>query len=176
MAKKSSKASRRKDRTIQDDDPGKIVGIACDHGGFELKQELMEKLCAAGCEVVDFGDKQSKPDDDYPDFVTPLARAVAAGEVERGVAICGSGVGACVAANKIPGARACLIHDHFSAHQGVEDDNLNILCLGGRVVGPSLAWELVQTFLAARFSGAERHCRRLAKVAELENTSAKKTR
>jgi ribose 5-phosphate isomerase B len=139
-----------------------------------LKELLAGKLRAAGFDVVDFGDVQSKLDDDYPDFVVPLARAVACGGVERGVAICGSGVGACVAANKVPGVRACLIHENFSAHQGVEDDDLNVICLGGLVVGRALAWELVQTFLAARFSGAERHCRRLAKVAELENTTAKK--
>jgi ribose 5-phosphate isomerase B len=146
------------------------IGVAADHGGFELKELLTGKLRAAGYEVVDFGDLHPKLDDDYPDFVVPLARAVARGEVERGVAICGSGVGACVAANKVPGARACLIHENFSAHQGVEDDDLNMICLGGRVVGPALAWELVQTFLDARFSGAERHRRRLAKVAKLENT------
>ena len=123
---------------------------------------------AAGYEVVDFGDGRPAADDDYPDFVVPLARAVARGEVDRGVAVCGSGVGACVAANKVAGVRACLIHDGFSAHQGVEDDDLNMICLGGRVIGQALAWELVKTFLAARFSGAERHRRRLAKVAELE--------
>jgi ribose 5-phosphate isomerase B len=120
-------------------------------------------------EVVDFGDSQPKQDDDYPDFVVPLARAVARGEVDRGVAICGSGVGACVAANKVPGVRACLIHECFSAHQGVEDDDMNVICLGGHVVGNAVAWELVRTFLQARFSGAERHRRRLAKVASLES-------
>ncbi len=146
------------------------VGVAADHGGFELKELLVEKLRAAGYEVVDFGDLQSKSDDDYPDFVVPLARAVARGEVERGVAVCGSGVGASVVANKVAGVRACLIHENFSAHQGVEDDDLNVICLGGRVVGSALAWELVQTFLDARFSGAARHRRRLAKVAKLENT------
>jgi ribose 5-phosphate isomerase B len=112
-------------------------------------------------------------DDDYPDFVVPLARAVADGKVERGVAICGSGVGASVAANKVAGVRACLIHENFSAHQGVEDDDLNLICLGGLVVGTATASELVQTFLAARFSGAERHRRRLAKVAALECKPAK---
>jgi ribose 5-phosphate isomerase B len=145
------------------------VGIAADHGGFELKQFLARMLREQGHEIVDFGDQQPKPDDDYPDFVIPLARAVASGELERGIAICGSGVGASVAANKVAGIRACLIHESFSAHQGVEDDDLNVICLGGLVVGPAVAWELVQTFLAARFSGAERHCRRLAKVAFLEN-------
>ena len=145
------------------------IGIAADHGGYELKEYLFTLLRESGNEVVDFGDRQPKPDDDYPDFVIPMARAVAAGEVERGVAICGSGVGASIAANKVPGVRACLIHESFSAHQGVEDDNLNVICLGGLVVGHALAWDLVQTFLAARFSGAERHCRRLAKVAALES-------
>ncbi len=155
--------------TILPESP-KLIGIAADHGGYELKQHLFEKLREAGHEVIDFGDRQPKPDDDYPDFVVPLARAVASGEVERGVAICGSGVGASVVANKVPGIRACLIHESFSAHQGVEDDDLNMVCLGGLVVGHALAWELVQTFLAARFSGAERHLRRLAKVAALERS------
>jgi ribose 5-phosphate isomerase B len=153
----------------------KLLGIAADHGGFELKQFLVGRLREQGHQIVDFGDQQPKPDDDYPDFVIPLARAVARGELERGIAICGSGVGASVAANKVPGIRACLIHESFSAHQGVEDDDLNMICLGGLVVGPAVAWELVQTFLAARFSGAERHCRRLAKVARLEDKRAPET-
>ena len=147
----------------------KHIGIAADHGGFELKKYLVTVLREAGYEVTDFGDLQPRLNDDYPDFVVPLARAVARGEVDRGVAVCGSGVGASVAANKVPSVRACLIHDTFSAHQGVEDDDLNMICLGGLVVGHALAWELVKTFLAARFSGAERHRRRLAKVTELEN-------
>ena len=149
------------------------IGIAADHGGFELKQHLAGKLREAGHRVTDFGDNRSEPDDDYPDFVVPLARAVARGEVNRGVAVCGSGVGASVAANKVAGVRACLIHDTFSAHQGVEDDDLNLICLGGLVVGHALAWELVETFLAARFSDAERHRRRLAKIAALENPPPK---
>jgi ribose 5-phosphate isomerase B len=144
------------------------IGLASDHGGHKLKLRLSRRLVETGLEVVDFGDLQADPDDDYPDFIVPLARAVARGEVARGLAICGSGVGACIAANKVPGARACLIQDTFSARQGVEDDDLNILCLGGRVVGEELAWELVAVFLAARFSGAERHLRRVAKVARLE--------
>jgi len=147
------------------------IGIASDHGGHDLKQYLAGMLRESGYGIVDFGNLQPAPDDDYPDFVVPLARAVARGEVERGVAICGSGVGACVAANKVPGVRACLIHDTFSAHQGVEDDDLNLICLGGLVVGKAFAWELVRTFLAASFSGAERHRRRLAKVASLEGES-----
>ena len=151
----------------------KRIGVAADHGGFELKEYLVGRLREAGYEVIDFGDRQPKGDDDYPDFVVPLARAVAGGDVERGVAICGSGVGASVAANKVAGVRACLIQETFSAHQGVEDDDMNVICLGGLVVGHALAWELVQTFLAARFSGAERHRRRLAKVAELEKTETR---
>jgi ribose 5-phosphate isomerase B len=147
----------------------RLVGFAADHGGFELKQYLVETLRKGGCHVIDFGSRSLDPDDDYPDFVVPLARAVARGEVFRGVAICGSGVGVCVAANKLAGVRACLLHDTFSAHQGVEDDDLNVICLGGLVVGHALAWELVQTFLAARFTGEDRHRRRLAKVAEVEN-------
>ena len=146
----------------------KRIGVATDHGGFALKEYLVGMLRGAGYEVLDFGDGEPRPDDDYPDFVVPLAHAVARGEVDRGVAICGSGVGASVVANKVAGVRACLIHETFSAHQGVEDDDLNMICLGGLVVGHALAWELVKTFLGAEFSGAERHCRRLAKVAELE--------
>jgi len=133
-----------------------------------LKQEFVAHLRAAGHEVIDFGAHSLNATDDYPDFVVPLARAVVAGEVERGVAICGSGVGASVCANKIPGIRAAIIHDHFSAVQGVEDDNMNIICMGGRTVGPSVAWDLVQGFLGAKFSHAERHQRRLEKVASLE--------
>lgn len=152
-----------------------LVGIGAHHGGFELKQYLIKKLRAAGHEVVDFGNRKLKANDDYPGFVVALARAVAGGEVERGAAVCGSGVGVTVAANKVAGVRACLIHENFSAHRGVEDDDLNLICLAGLVVGHALAWELVQTFLAARFSGAERHRRRLAKVAELENPRAKET-
>jgi ribose 5-phosphate isomerase B len=144
------------------------VGIATDHGGFDLKQELVEQLRAAGHEVVDFGAHVVNPNDDYADLVVPLARAVAAGKVERGVAICGSGVGASVCANKLPGVRAAIIHDHFSAVQGVEDDDMNIICMGGRTVGPAVAWELVEAFLAAKFSHADRHERRLSKVAALE--------
>ena len=150
------------------------IGIAADHGGYELRQFLFIKLCDAGYEVVDFGDHSSKMDDDYPNFVIPMAQAVAGGKVERGVAICGSGVGACVAANKVSGVRACLIHESFSAHQGVEDDNLNVICLGGLVVGHSMAWELVKTFLTAQFSGAERHRRRLDEIAELEKRELSK--
>ncbi len=145
-----------------------LLGIAADHGGYELKEYLAERMRKAGHEVIDFGDGQPSKDDDYPDFIVPLARAISSGGVNLGIGICGSGVGASVAANKVVGVRACLIHENFSAHQGVEDDDLNMMCLGGLVVGHALAWELVQTFLAAKFSGAERHCRRLAKVTALE--------
>lgn len=144
------------------------VGIAGDHAGFGLKQELLVHLREAGHEVVDFGAHNLTPDDDYPDFVIPLAQAVAAGKVDRGVAICGSGVGASVCANKVTGIRAALIHDHFSARQGVEDDHMNVLCIGGRTVGPAVAWDLVRTFLAAEFSKDDRYLRRLGKLAELE--------
>ena len=149
------------------------IGIATDHGGFGLKEDLQERLVAAGHEVVDFGADSLNSGDDYPDFITPLARAVAAGRVERGVAACGSGVGASICANKVRGAHACLITDHFSARQGVEDDHMNIICLGGRITGPMLAWDLVEAFLAAEFSQAERHLRRLSKVAALERETSR---
>jgi ribose 5-phosphate isomerase B len=146
------------------------VGIATDHGGFELKVQLLEELKGMGHEVVDFGAFEYDKGDDYPDFVIPLAQAVAQGEVERGLAVCGSGVGACVAANKVAGARAALIHDIFSAHQGVEDDDMNIMCLGGRVTCFALALDLIRSFLGARFKDEPRFRRRLDKVARLERT------
>jgi ribose 5-phosphate isomerase B len=144
------------------------VGICSDHGGFELKNKLTENLREAEYQITDFGAFSLDPQDDYPDFVIPLANAVAEGKVARGVAVCGSGVGAAVCANKIAGVRAALIEDHFSARQGVEDDHINIICLGGRIVGAELAWDLVEAFLGAEFSQAERHLRRLSKVAALE--------
>jgi ribose 5-phosphate isomerase B len=146
------------------------IGIAADHGGFELKTQLAASLKAQGYEVVDFGAYELTATDDYPDFVVPMARAVASGDVLRGLAICGSGVGACVAANKLPGVRAALITDCFSSHQGVEDDDMNVMCLGGRVTGSALAWDLVQAFLATRFKDEDRFKRRLAKVADLERS------
>src|SRR5680860_1122935 len=133
-----------------------------------MKQYLTAALVAAGYEVVNFSAYELVIGDDYPDFVLPLAREVAKGEIARGLAICNSGVGACVAANKLPGVRAALITDFFSAHQGVEDDDMNVMCLGGGVTGYALAWDLVQTFLNAYFKGTERFKRRLAKVAALE--------
>jgi len=144
------------------------IGIAADHGGYKLKEFIHPFLVKAGHEVIDFGAYKLDNADDYPDFVIPLAEAVAGGEVERGVALCGSGVGAAVAANKVKGVRAALINDHFSAHQGVEDDDLNVICLGGRVTGNMAAEEYIEAFLNAQFTGAARHLRRLAKVAELE--------
>ena len=145
------------------------IGIVTDHAGFALKNELAAALAKSGHEVVDFGPSSLNPEDDYPDYVVPLARNVASGEVERGMAICGSGVGACVTANKVKGVRAALVHDVFSAHQGVEDDNMNVICFGARALGSALAWDLTEAFLAARFNNAERHQRRLKKVTALED-------
>ncbi len=144
------------------------IGLAADHGGFELKEKIHSYLLSQGHDIKDFGATEINNTDDFPDYVVPMARAVASREVERGIAVCGSGVGASVAANKIAGARAALINDHYSAHQGVEDDDLNILCLGGRVTGYMIAQELVRSFLNARFKGEERHLRRLEKVKQLE--------
>ncbi len=144
------------------------IGFATDHGGYILKEPILKALQDAGHAVTDFGAYSLNPADDYPDFVIPLARAVAQGEVQRGIAVCGSGVGASFTANKVPGVRSALIHESFSAHQGVEDDDMNLLCLGGRVIGFGLAWEIVQVYLAAKHVQAERFERRLAKVAALE--------
>ena len=144
------------------------IGIAADHGGFELKVQLTAALTFAGYLVKDFGAFELVAGDDYPDFVVPLAKAVSGGEIKRGLAVCGSGIGACIVANKVTGVRAALITDSFSAHQGVEDDDMNIMCLGGKVTGTALAWELVQTFLNANFKADERYIRRLKKVAALE--------
>ena len=144
------------------------IGIAADHGGYELKESLKKFLAEQGYEIKDFGAYGLNDSDDYPDFVIPLAEAVSGNQVERGIAVCGSGVGASVAANKVHGVRAALVNDHFSAHQGVEDDNLNIICLGGRVTGNMAAQEYVTAFLNARFTHAERHLRRLQKLHSLE--------
>lgn len=143
--------------------------MSADHGGFVLKEQLAKTLRQLEFDIVDFGALQLTFTDDYPDYFIPLSQAVAAGGVDRGIAICGSGVGASIVANKVAGVRASVMHDVFSARQGVEDDDVNVLCLGGRVIGTAIAAELVRVFLAARFSGAERHIRRLAKVAELES-------
>ena len=144
------------------------LGIAADHGGYELKGIVQAFLDSLGHEIIDFGAFELDTKDDYPDFVIPLAEAVASKKVERGIAICGSGVGASIAANKVIGVRAALIQDHFSAHQGVEDDDMNLICLGGRVIDQQLTWELTTTFLHAKFSGLERHIRRLAKMRSID--------
>ena len=145
------------------------LGIAADHGGFALKQELAAWLTAQGHELKDYGAFSLDPADDFPDFIVPLAKGVSAGAVERGIAVCGSGVGASVAANKVKGVRAALVVDTFSAHQGVEDDDMNVMCLGGRVVGSKLAEDLVGIFVKAKFVGGELHRRRLDKVKRVED-------
>jgi len=150
------------------------VGVAADHEGYELKEEISASLDGAGFEIRDFGDHILKLDDDYPDFVIPLARAVSRHEVDRGIAFCGSGIGACIASNKVGDVRAGLIHDVFSARQGVEDDNMNVICIGARLVSFSFALELVQCFLQASFSGEPRHQRRLEKISKLEEMEIQK--
>lgn len=147
------------------------VGLAADHGGFNLKEYLTKALADTAHTLVDFGADAFDPDDDYPDFVVPLARAVAGGEIDRGIVACGSGVGACFTTNKVRGVRAALITEVFSARQGVEDDDMNVICLGGRVIGENLALVLVQTFLAAEYLGLPRFERRLEKVRQLETGS-----
>jgi ribose 5-phosphate isomerase B len=149
------------------------LGIAADHGGYELKGVMYSFLKNLGYELVDFGAYELNTKDDYPDFIIPLAEAVASKKVDRGIAICGSGVGAAIAANKVAGVRAALIQDHFSAHQGVEDDDMNLICLGGRVTGFMAAEEFVTSFLNAKFSGEERHRRRLEKIQALEQSKDK---
>lgn len=144
------------------------IGIAADHGGFALKQIIYPYLVSLNYEVVDFGAYVKDDLDDYPDFVAPLAKAVSLKEIERGIAVCGSGVGAAIVANKVNGVRASLITDHFSAHQGVEDDDMNLLCLGGRITGFAVAQEIVKVFLEAKFSGGEKYLRRLNKIIALE--------
>lgn len=144
------------------------IGIATDHGGIELKQQLQEYLEKKGFAIKDFGAFEYDAADDFPDFVIPLARAVAAGEVERGIACCGSGVGATMAANKVKGVRACLINESYSARQGVEHDDMNMMCLGGRVIGIAIAHELVDNFLGAEYQGLPRQLRRMGKIADLE--------
>ena len=146
-----------------------LIGIAVDHGGFHFKTPLCTALREWGHEVRDFGAYRLDADDDYPDFVISLSHALARAEVERGIAVCGSGVGASVCANKIKGIRAGVISDVYSAHQGVEDDNMNVICLGARVIGYELAIELVEVFLKARFNSSERYLRRLAKIQTLED-------
>jgi ribose 5-phosphate isomerase B len=143
------------------------VAVGADHGGFSLKQEMVARL-RDDYEILDVGADSYQPDDDYPDFVVAVTKAVLSGDAQRGVLVCGSGVGACIAANKVPGIRAGLCHDTYSARQGVEHDDMNVLCLGARVVGIELAVELVTAFLKAHFSGEERHLRRLKKTLAIE--------
>ena len=144
----------------------KIV-IAGDHAGFPLKKWLMQELGKNGFEMVDLGAYDETPSD-YPDFARAVGKAVTSGEVQRGILVCGSGVGACVAANKIKGIRAGVAHDTYSGHQGVEHDDMNVLCLGSRVIGPAPALEIARAFLGAKFTNEERHARRLKKVLEIE--------
>ncbi len=143
------------------------VVLGADHAGFELKEGLAASLRGGGYQIVDVG-THSDASVDYPDFAEAVAQAVASGQVQRGILVCGSGVGASIAANKVPGVRAGLCHDTYSAHQGVEHDDMNVLCLGARVVGVELARELVSAFLSARFTGEERHRRRLGKLLLIE--------
>jgi ribose 5-phosphate isomerase B len=148
------------------------VGVACDHAGFPLKDVVLRAVRDAGHEVLDLGTHSTEPVD-YPDFAEKLGRAIQKGEAERGILLCGSGVGAAVAANKLRGIRAGVCHDSYSAHQCVEHDDVNILALGGRVIGPETASEMVRFFLGAQFSGEERHLRRLRKVTEIERKEAR---
>lgn len=144
------------------------IAIAADHGGFPLKQELIKLIESLGHEAVDLGAHQFDKADDYPDFARYLGQAIQHGQAERGILMCGSGVGASVAANKMKGVRAAICHDYYSAHQGVEHDDMNVLCLGARIVGDELAKDLVRAFLGASFTGEERHQRRLDKVKGIE--------
>jgi ribose 5-phosphate isomerase B len=144
------------------------VAFGCDHAGWVLRERILAEPRPRVVEVLDCGPAELVPGDDYPDVAAAVGRAVASGAAERGVLVCGSGVGASIAASKLTGVRCALCHDSFSARQGVEDDDMNVIALGARVIGPELAAELLRAFLDARFSGAERHRRRLQKVAELE--------
>ncbi|MDE0744155.1 MAG: ribose 5-phosphate isomerase B [SAR202 cluster bacterium] len=145
------------------------ISVAADHNGYELKNEISEILKRYGHDVIDIGPHSLDPLDDYPDFAKPLAKSVSSGETDRGIMVCGSGVGASVAANKVKGVRAAVCHDIYSAHQGVEHDNMNILCLGSRIVGTEVVRELVSAFISAEYTNEERHARRLNKVIEMEN-------
>jgi len=143
------------------------IAVAVDHAGFPLKQMVIDTVIAEGEEVIDLG-TDSTQSVDYPDFAEKIGRAIQNGEVERGILVCGSGVGACIAANKIKGVYAGICHDTYSAHQGVEHDDMNVLCLGSRIVGSELAKEIIKSFLVARFSGEERHVRRVEKMRKIE--------
>jgi ribose 5-phosphate isomerase B len=149
------------------------VALGCDHGGYPLRAPIIERLKAGGHTIVDCGAYAFDPDDDYPDYVFAAGEAVQRGEADRAIVACGSAVGAAIAANKLRGIRASVAHDNYSAHQGVEHDNMNVLALGARVIGTEVALELVDTFLKANFSGAERHVRRLAKIEDMENRNGR---
>jgi ribose 5-phosphate isomerase B len=144
------------------------IAIACDHGGFPLKDPMIQVIESMGHELVDLGAHEYDKHDDYPDFARYIGQAIQHGHADKGVLLCGSGVGACIAANKQDGIRASVCHDVYSAHQGVEHDAMNVLCLGSRIIGPQLAEDLVRAFIKAEFSGEERHQRRLEKVMALE--------
>jgi ribose 5-phosphate isomerase B len=146
------------------------IAVACDHGGYPLKQAVLEVIREMGCEALDLGTDSTKSVD-YPDFALKLGRALQVGEAGRGILLCGSGVGACIAANKMRGIYAGICHDTYSAHQGVEHDRMNVLCLGARIIGPEVACELVAAFLGAEFMPEERHVRRTEKVRKIENES-----
>jgi len=144
------------------------IAVAADHAGYGLQQIVMDDLRTAGHEALDLGTHTPEQEDDYPDFAQLVCDAVRQGSAQRAIVVCGSGVGGCMAANKFPGIRAGLCHDHYSAHQGVEHDDINVLCLGARIIGQEVAREIVQTFIAATFSGEARHRRRLAKIRRIE--------
>ncbi|MEZ5175758.1 MAG: ribose 5-phosphate isomerase B [Acidimicrobiia bacterium] len=145
------------------------IAIGSDHAGFPLKTLLADHLAGLGHDLTDVGTDSTEPVD-YPDFAAAVAREVATGSAERGIVVCGSGAGASIAANKITGVRAAVVHDHYTAHQAVEHDDMNVLALGARVIGPTTAFEIVDAFIGARFSGDERHVRRLRKVLELDQS------
>lgn len=151
------------------------IAVACDHAGFPLKDEVISTIEQSGNEVVDLGTYSLEPVD-YPDYAEKAGRAILQGQADRAVVICGSGVGASIAANKMHGIYACVCHDTYSAHQGVEHDNMNVLCLGGRIIGGELAKEIVKAYLSARFSGEARHLRRVGKIHELEETGSIQTK
>lgn len=148
------------------------IAVGADHGGYPLNETIIKMLEDDGHLVVDFGTHAGSQPDDYPDYALNVGLSLQRGDVDRGIIICGSGVGACVAANKLKGVRASVCHDTYSAHQGVEHDDMNVLCLGARIVGSELALELTRAFISARFSGEERHIRRLAKIAAMEDSQS----
>jgi len=166
----------RLQRNIQEDCMGLRVALAADHGGFVLKASLIDWLEGQDYELLDLGAEIFKSADDYPDYAEKLAEAIISGAAERGILICGSGVGASIAANKVPGIRACLCHDTYSAHQGVEHDNMNVLCLGGRVVGIDLAKDLVCAFLKAQFNDDDKYRRRVDKIIAIETAQLRNAR